>query len=61
MKLADILKKIEAQQPKPRVWTVRVEVRGREVRHEFTDIIEAMRSWDKWSAYGLCIDPRPSL
>lgn len=60
MTLAEIFKKIDAQRQQ-KLWVVRVEVRGREVRHEFDNIIEAMRAWDKWSQYGLCIDPRPSL
>lgn len=34
MTLAEIFKKIDAQRQQ-KLWVVRVEVRGREVRHEF--------------------------
>ena len=60
MTLKEIFKKIDEQRA-GRLFVVRTEARGRVTRHEFDNVVEAMRAWDKWAPYGLCVDPRPSL
>ena len=38
---------------------VRLEIRNRESKHEFSNISDARKFWDKAHKFGMNIDPRP--
>jgi hypothetical protein len=58
MTLKEMFAKIDAQRA-GNLFVVRLEIRNRESKHEFSNISDARKFWDKAHKFGMNIDPRP--
>lgn len=58
MNMKELFAKIDAQRA-GKLIVVRVEVRGKERKHEFDNLPTAKTFWDNAHKYGMNIDPRP--